>query len=268
MMKSVRWMACLLAAAGLAVSTPRDAAAQLYMNYNDHAAKGDVTASAHEGWIELTSVQWPTGAAPRSGGPGSVVITKRPDRASPNLMKACTSGQTVRQVELSMPERSRTGAATNRRIVLSNVRLSNCQAAGEDYPTESLSLNYTKLDFDPGTGAAAAGYLKLGDIRGEATDSRFRDWIPLESIEFDRAAAARGAVPIRLTRRSDRSSPALRTAHSRQTRFAEAILAVRDDRDPARYMTIRMKDVLVSSYQTGGGADGLTLQAIVEISGL
>lgn len=132
--------------------------------------------------------------------------------------------------------------------------------------TVNITVSTSLADADE-PGAAAAGYLKLGDVRGEATDARFRDWIALESIEFDRASVGhRRILPITITKRVDRSSPALRAAHSRRTPFAEGTLAVRDEREAAGYLVIKMKDVIVSSYQTGADIDGLTLQALVEVS--
>lgn len=269
-MKSVTWIPGLLAATVLlAAWGAPDATGQTPMYMKVNGIDGESADHAHRGWIELTSVSWPTGAEPRSGGPGTVIITKRTDRATPRLMQACASGESLGDVVLSLRERSRAGTATTRRMTLGNVRLSGCRAASQDHPIETISFNFTRIEFDAGAGTAAAGYLRLGNIQGEATDSRYRDWIVLESVSFDRSATSpRGAQPIRLTRRADRSSAALRTAHARQTRFAEATLAVRDDRDPARYVTIKMRDVLVSSYQTGADVDGITLQAVVEVSGL
>ena len=77
----------------------------IYMNYNDLAVKGDVTAEGHEEWIEVNSFQWgvgrgissPTGgSADRESSAPSVseiVVTKATRHRSPKLLNEALQGE-------------------------------------------------------------------------------------------------------------------------------------------------------------------------------
>lgn len=87
-----------------------------------------------------------TGAG--STGVREIQITKTVDKASPSLFKACANGQhfktatlTVRKAGASQPYLT---------ITLSNPVISSYQQAdtkGDTKPTESLSLNFTKIEY-------------------------------------------------------------------------------------------------------------------------
>jgi type VI protein secretion system component Hcp len=251
-----RLAAAVAVAAALVVSP--DVQAQTYFLQLD-----GVDSESREDWIALTSVSWATGATPPSRGPGLVVVRKRVDKSTPVIMQYCVTHETLPEVVLHL--RDTRGADTPRRLVLENVRLSDCQAATQDMPIESMSFNFTEIRVwdQPPSAMKLDGFLKVPDIPGTSTDPRYPGWIVLQSVEIDRAAAARRRhKPITIIKRIDKASPALSAAHSRRTRFAEATLAVRDASDPVVYLVYKLTNVAVTSYRRSGAAiEQLTIVA-------
>jgi type VI secretion system secreted protein Hcp len=113
-------------------------------------------------------------------------------------------------------------------------------------------------------------FLKLGDIKGESTDERHQDWIEIESFSWGtsqalpavQAAAAAGKVSLQdfhFVQRVNKSSPILMQAVCTGEHLPDAILAVsrKAGEKQQDYLIVKLEDVLVSSYQTGGssGAD-------------
>jgi hypothetical protein len=72
-----------------------------------------------------------------------LVITKHIDSASPNLSKACASGEHFRRAVLTI---RKAGGARDPIYVLQNLSISSfSMSSGGDRPTESLTLSFTKL---------------------------------------------------------------------------------------------------------------------------
>jgi type VI secretion system secreted protein Hcp len=141
----------------------------IFMNYD--GIPGDVTAKGHEQWIELSSFQWGVGrgitsatssAADREGTTPSVseiVVTKVTDSSSPNLVRAALGlppageGKTVKidfcKTDTSQPE-------PYLQLTLTNTLVSGYStSSGGDRPSESLTLNFTAVEFkNTGMGAA------------------------------------------------------------------------------------------------------------------
>jgi type VI secretion system secreted protein Hcp len=125
---------------------------------------GDVTTAGHEKWIELSSLQWgvsramtsaSSSGADREGSTPSVseiIVTKVTDGASPNLLRASLGigpgheGKTIKfdfcKTDTSQPE-------PYLQFELTNALISGytCSSGG-DRPTESLSINFTKVAFN------------------------------------------------------------------------------------------------------------------------
>jgi type VI secretion system secreted protein Hcp len=106
--------------------------------------------------IEIDS--WSFGASQTStaglgsgGGAGKskvheIQITKSVDKASPLLFKACATGQHFKKVMLSL--RKAGGAKPYLTITMSDAIISSFQQSnGADKPAESLSLNFTKIEY-------------------------------------------------------------------------------------------------------------------------
>jgi type VI secretion system secreted protein Hcp len=157
--------AASLAAPGTAHSQPAAAAAAAvpanragaYLSVD--GIPGTSTSPGHQGWIEIMSFSFgasrPTtgGGATTGGGTGregkpsvsSITITKNQDVASPKLFQLCASGKHLPKVtiEMSSPTKGVTYQA-----VLSDVIFTNRQvSSGGDRPTESMTLNFTKIEY-------------------------------------------------------------------------------------------------------------------------
>jgi type VI secretion system secreted protein Hcp len=118
--------------------------------------KGGAMDEKHRDWIEVSSFQWGSkrgvgspmgGTSDRESSAPSVseiVVTKVIDRASPLLSKCAATGCHYRSVILEM---RKAGGNQMVRYVLSNVMVSGYHvSSGGDRPTESLSLNFTKIE--------------------------------------------------------------------------------------------------------------------------
>jgi len=112
--------------------------------------------------------------------------------------------------------------------------------------------------------AAAAGYLKLGDIKGEATDAGHKDWIDITSLSegvdqsVSASAGARSAGkstlrPVIITKAVDGTTPALREAALTGKVIKEATIEY-------GRLTLVLKDVRVLSAASSGEGAELTEQ--------
>ncbi|HXE55727.1 MAG TPA: type VI secretion system tube protein Hcp [Tepidisphaeraceae bacterium] len=130
---------------------------------------GEVTLKGYAGDIQLNSFQWGVGRGISSPTGGSsdreasapsvseITITKTMDKTSPLLLKEALVGQGVSEVDIFLVDTARAlGKAgtpgqpvTYAEYVLSNVMISGYSvSSGGDRPTESLSLNFTKVQFN------------------------------------------------------------------------------------------------------------------------
>ncbi|MFI5035860.1 MAG: Hcp family type VI secretion system effector [Acidimicrobiales bacterium] len=127
--------------------------------------------------IELLSWSWGatnSGSASIHSGRGGkvsvsdITITKSVDKATPLLFQACVSHERLGNVLMYFDVPGATGATTTYlTITLTNVIVtrwtnsSNTSGGGEENPTESISLNFTKVTMDwsgtPGS-TVHAGY--------------------------------------------------------------------------------------------------------------
>jgi type VI secretion system secreted protein Hcp len=130
----------------------------IFMQYG--TIQGDVTATGYEHWIELSSFQWgvgrsissPTGSiADRESSPPSVSeikITKALDSSSPLLFKEALSGE-GQTVTIAFVKPGPNGQlVAYLQFTLTNTLVSgfSTSSAG-DRPTESVSLNFTKIQY-------------------------------------------------------------------------------------------------------------------------
>ena len=140
----------------------------IYMNYKDLGVKGDVTEGNHKDWIELSSFQWgvgrgissPTGASAdrESSAPSvsEVVVTKTQDISSVGLLTEAFQGDGV-NAQIDFLRTNKDQMDVYMTIELVNVMISGFStSSGGDRPSESITLNFTKLTYK-GTQMAADG---------------------------------------------------------------------------------------------------------------
>ena len=110
------------------------------------------------GEIEIESFSWglsQSGAAAATGGAGAGKVqfqgfhfTSGASKASPKLFLACASGQHLKDATLSCRKSSGESPQTFLVVKMNDVLISSYQTSGGgEQPTESVSLNFTKITF-------------------------------------------------------------------------------------------------------------------------
>lgn len=130
----------------------------IYMKYD--GVTGDVTEGTHKNWIELKSFQWGMGrsistlvgsAADRESSAPSVsevVVSKDNDVASGNLMQEAFGGH-GKAVQIDFVRTDKGQLDNYLTLALTNTIISGYSHSASEAgrPTESLSLNFTKVEF-------------------------------------------------------------------------------------------------------------------------
>jgi type VI secretion system secreted protein Hcp len=130
----------------------------IYMSFGKF--EGDVTTSGFEKWIELSSFQWGVGRGIGSAMSGQasressipsvseVVVTKRMDKSSPKLWEDSVGGKLNSTVKIAFTTTSEGETKKFLEYEFTNTGLSGYSiSSGGDMPTESLSLNFTKVEW-------------------------------------------------------------------------------------------------------------------------
>lgn len=120
--------------------------------------KGESTDDKHKDWMEILSFGWgvsqTASASTSSTGGGTsaradfqdLTITKTMDSASPLLFKACAKGDHIKEATLELC-RSGGDKLKYMEYKLTDVVISSVSAGGGGgEPTESVSLNYGKIE--------------------------------------------------------------------------------------------------------------------------
>lgn len=121
---------------------------------------GEATDVGHANEIELLSVAW--GASQTAGGTGvsrrarpvvqDIVVTKALDKSSPKLMQAVVQGTTFKNGQLTLTRQSGDTNMVYLTIKMTDVLITSYSisgsGAGDPRPIESLSLNFTKVEFN------------------------------------------------------------------------------------------------------------------------
>ena len=139
---------------------------------------GESLDRQHKDEIEIESFSWGlsnTGSIGSGGGgagAGKAVLqdfhfTSKLSKASPLLLKACATGQHLKEALLTVRRGGGEGRGGNEylKIKLSDILVSSLAPAGEatdEFPSESFSLNFLKID-----------YLYTVRRTGEVVETRF-----------------------------------------------------------------------------------------------
>lgn len=133
----------------------------IYMKFG--SVNGDVETDGYAKWIELGSCQFgagrgissPTGSGARreASAPSlsEVTVTKQFDQTSNAMFEASTQGTKGTKAEIAFT-RSGVGTSSGKQIELLRLTLTESlisgysMSSGGDRPSESLSLNYTKIE--------------------------------------------------------------------------------------------------------------------------
>jgi type VI secretion system secreted protein Hcp len=116
---------------------------------------GSSTDPQHAGWIEVSSFSWGASnteaAAQGSGGAtgkaklSSIQITKKLDAASPVLFQALSTGRHYKEVVIELRKSGGQGSPYYQ-VTMTDVLVAADKTSAGDRPTESLTLNFTKIE--------------------------------------------------------------------------------------------------------------------------
>jgi type VI secretion system secreted protein Hcp len=122
--------------------------------------EGESQDRTHKGEIEIDSYGWGVEQTGVVGGGGGVAgravaqdfhFTMKLSKASPNLMLACATGRHFQQATLTCRKAGGANQVEFLKVKLEDLLVSSYAPggadAGEDRPTESISLNFSKIDF-------------------------------------------------------------------------------------------------------------------------
>ncbi len=141
----------------------------IYLKYG--SINGAVTTTDYKQWIEVDTINWGVGRAigsaarsdtNREGSEPSlseVTVTKKMDVASVPLIQEAWGGELNNKVTIKLTSTTKNSVVDFLNYDLENVGLSGySHSSGGDMPTESLSLNFTKITItfkglDPATQA-------------------------------------------------------------------------------------------------------------------
>ena len=122
---------------------------------------GESSDAAHRGWSDALAVSQDLSFAQQQfrgggggGGAGKVSFSdlsfaKQLDKSSPKLMEACCSGKHFPSVKLEFVEGQGGAPTTYYKVTLSDCFITSYStSSGGDRPSESLSLNFTKIEWE------------------------------------------------------------------------------------------------------------------------
>lgn len=130
----------------------------IYMQFA--GIEGDSSAQGHERWHEIFSFSWGESNSPVTGGGGGggagrvsmsdLNVTLRSGKGSPQFAFACANGNFLPAVQMDVVLPSAGENVVYQRWTLSNAFITSYQTGGSggEAPTESLSLNFTKIKFE------------------------------------------------------------------------------------------------------------------------
>src|SRR4051794_18739393 len=128
----------------------------IYMKFG--SIDGAVTTKGFDKWIELNSFQWGVGRAIGTAARGmetressepsisEIVVTKRMDKSSTKLLMDAVAGDLSATVKFKFTTTTKDTVDTFLAMEVENCGLSGYSlSSGGDAPSESLSLNFTKV---------------------------------------------------------------------------------------------------------------------------
>ncbi|WP_311031250.1 Hcp family type VI secretion system effector [Mesorhizobium koreense] len=130
----------------------------VYMKYE--GIDGEVTQKDHVKWIEVQSFQFgvgrgistPTGSTNNResshASVSEVTVTKSMDGASPKLFTESAAGTTGKKVEINFVSTGDPGMVYAKYTLDDTLISGYSVSSGGDRPSESLSLNFTKVEFE------------------------------------------------------------------------------------------------------------------------
>ncbi len=157
---SIRVLAAVVVIGFGAGSSAQAAAVDFYLEIE--GIPGESTDNSHKGWIDISSFSHDIMNTRSSGGGGGagkvslsdILVSKGIDKSSPKLMEACVTGKAIPSATLvAVPSNRENSSQPYMKYTLKDVLVSSYSASGAsgDLPSESLSLNFTKIEWTHST---------------------------------------------------------------------------------------------------------------------
>ncbi|HEX6250909.1 MAG TPA: type VI secretion system tube protein Hcp [Gemmatimonadaceae bacterium] len=135
------------------------------------------------------------------------------------------------------------------------------QAVATDKPKEPEARKVSKVDaITVKQKTMAAGYLKLGDIKGESRDDNHKNEIEVLSWSFGTSRTGVQVPPpagpgtLTITKAVDKSSPQLLQASTSGRKFDQMTITL-PPRPGERARTVTLRDVVIASVQRSDSGD-------------
>jgi type VI secretion system secreted protein Hcp len=122
--------------------------------------KGEAQDSKHKDEIDVLSFSWGatnSGSSHLAGGGGAGMVdvqdltfTKYTDKSSSELLKACHQSTPIKKAVLTVRNAGGKNPVEFLKITLSDLLVSSVSfgaSGGDDRPTESVTLNFTKIEY-------------------------------------------------------------------------------------------------------------------------
>ena len=150
----------------------------------DRKFRGEVKAKGYEGWIQLQSAQLGTnrnittstgrGTNREASATQDIVITKLQDSVSTALYKEALRGEGKLIVIAFVKE----DGTTSMTLVLQNTLISSYSVSGhggvtDSRPTESLSINFTKITFEMSPTSPDTTHSQVEQLRQQSNERAF-----------------------------------------------------------------------------------------------
>lgn len=160
-----------------------------YIKFQDKGGKdieGEATDEKHNKWSEVLSLSWglsnPATIGPGTGGAStgrpsasSLNIMKRTDKASATLASKLCIGEHLKEVQLELCK-STGKKEPYIKYKLTEVYVESIQwsaaSGGDDFPTESLSLAFSKIEWEYHTQGKDGALAKAGQMSYDFTQSK------------------------------------------------------------------------------------------------
>jgi type VI secretion system Hcp family effector len=258
---------------------------------HDDGDDADQTISFDAGasYVPISDVQWGLSRAMGGGGPAaadSLSFVMSVNKASPALMLACAKGEHIPEVILTLHRTVDGRREAYLQITMTDVLISSFQSGGssvgDNVPTDQVSINFTKVEFnyieqkaDGTTQLHETEYdfvLAQGsgeeEITGEHATSDAADemvsfddgatWIAVQGYGWGLEQGVGLTESLRLALSASKATPALMLACANGHHIPKVIVTLNRTIDGRReeYLRVTFTDLLVSSYQTGASGGG------------
>lgn len=255
--------ASLFAVALLLASFPLFAAYDAFLKID--TIPGESTAPGHQGWMDIESFSW--GATPATARTASkcslhsLTITKKLDKASPMMAQAAMTGMLLPAVTVEV---------NGERHMLQNVMIRSVQNVNTPTgPGQAVTLNFTRCMTHEANASLMPEHKAIGAagiiIKGESNATlAFGSGMPGDAVSMQDLHFTGPNQAVMTVRKAGGSNAILigllRASTSGKHIPEVSISARKAGGTQQEFYQVKLTDVLVSSYQSGGaGFDQVTL---------